>query len=161
MLLYLIRHGKAAGAAGYPSDAARPLTADGAEEMRRVARRLGKLGVRFDVVLSSPLVRARETAEIVAEAGIAGAVDQCGALAPGGTLDELLAEMGRRHAQGAERIGLVGHEPTLSQWAARLAGALALGLDLKKGGVIGLELPDRPPFEGRAALFWLTSPKLL
>jgi phosphohistidine phosphatase len=161
MLLYLIRHGKAAGAAGYPSDGARPLTEDGAEEMRRVARRLGKLGVRFDVVLSSPLVRARQTAEIVAEAGIVDAVEQCEALAPGGALDEVLGEVGRRHAQGAERIALVGHEPTLSEWAARLAGVPAFGLDLKKGGVIGLELPERPPFEGHVTLFWLTSPKLL
>ena len=162
MFLYLIRHGKAAGAAGYPSDEARPLTADGVEEMRRVARRLGKLGVRFEVVLFSPLLRARETASILAETTIAAAIEECAALAPAGTLDEVLAEVGRRHAHGAERIGLVGHEPSLSEWAGRLAGGSAgCALELKKGGIIGLELPDRLPFEGRATLFWLTSPKLL
>jgi phosphohistidine phosphatase len=158
MFLYLIRHGKAAAGA---SDAERPLTADGADEMRRVARRLTKLGVAFDATLSSPLVRALETADLLAEAGIAGAVEACPALAPGGTLDEALGDVARRHARGAERIALVGHEPTLSEWAARLAGAPAGSLELKKGGIIALELPDRPPFEGRATLVWLTSPKLL
>jgi phosphohistidine phosphatase len=161
MLLYLIRHGKAAAAADALSDAERPLTADGAEEMRRVARRLAKLGVRFDAVLTSPLLRARETADVLVEAGIAGAVEECPALAPGGTLEEVLEDLARRGARGAERLALVGHEPTLSDWAARLAGAPGGSFGLKKGGMIGLELSERPPFEGRATLFWLTSPKLL
>jgi phosphohistidine phosphatase len=158
MLLYLIRHGKAAAG---PIDAERALTADGVEEMRRVARRLAKLGVAFDAMLTSPLVRARETADALAAAGIAGVVEECAGLAPAGSLEEVLGQVVRHHARGAERIALVGHEPTLSEWAARLAGAPSGALELKKGGIIGLELPDRPPFEGRATLFWLTSPKLL
>jgi phosphohistidine phosphatase len=158
MLLYLIRHGKAAAG---PIDAERALTADGIAEMRRVARRLAKLGVAFDATLTSPLVRARETADVLAEAGIAGAVEECAALAPGGTLEQALDRVARASARGAGRIALVGHEPGLSEWAARLAGAPSGALELKKGGVVGLELPDRPPFEGRATLFWLTSPKLL
>jgi len=158
MLLYLVRHGKAVAA---PDDAERPLTADGVDEMRRIARRLGKLGVRFGAVLTSPLVRARETAEVLVEVGIADTVDECAGLAPGGTLEQVLGEVVRHCGRGAERVALVGHEPTLSEWAARLAGARSFALELKKGGIIGLELPDRPPFEGRATLFWLTSPKLL
>jgi len=158
MLLYLVRHGKAAAG---PRDAERPLTADGLEEMRRIARRLARLGLAFDATLTSPLVRARQTAEVLAEAGIAGAVEECSALAPGGTLAQALDQAARRHAGGAERIALVGHEPTLSEWAAILIGAPTQTLELKKGGIVGLELPDRPPFEGRATLFWLTSPKLL
>ena len=161
MLLYLIRHGKAAAAADFKSDAERPLTADGVAEMRRVARRLAKLAISFDATLTSPLVRARETAEVLAEAGIAGLIEDCPALAPGGTLEETLAQVVRHLRHGAERIALVGHEPGLSDWAARLAGAPSSALELKKGGIIALELADRPPFEGRAMLFWLTSPKLL
>jgi phosphohistidine phosphatase len=158
MLLYLIRHGKAAAG---PIDAERALTADGIAEMRRVARRLAKLGVAFDATLTSPLVRARETADVLAEAGIAGAVEECAALAPGGTLEQALDRVARASARGAGRIALVGHEPGLSEWAARLAGAPPGALELKKGGVVGRELPDRSPVEGRATLFWLTSPKLL
>jgi len=158
MLLYLIRHGKAAAG---PIDVERALTTDGIDEMHRVARRLAKLGVAFDAVLTSPLLRARETADALAEAGIAGVVEEFAGLAPGGTLTEALEQVAHRHARGAEHVALVGHEPTLSEWAARLAGAPSCALELKKGGIIGLELPDRPPFEGRATLFWLTSPKLL
>ena len=158
MLLYLVRHGKAAAG---PSDAERPLTADGADEMRRVARRLAKLGVAFDATLASPLVRARQTAEVLAEAGLAGVVEECAALAPGGSLADALDRIAHHRARGAERVALVGHEPTLSEWAAQLAGGPACAVELKKGGIVGLELPDRPPFEGRATLFWLTSPKLL
>jgi len=161
MLLYLIRHGKAAAAAAFPTDEERPLTDDGVEEMRRVARRLAKLGVAFDATLTSPLLRAAQTAELFVEAGIAGPVEECAALAPGGTLEQALDRIAHHRARGAERIALVGHEPTFSEWAARLAGAPTGALELKKGGIIGLELPDRPPFEGRAMLFWLTSPKLL
>jgi len=158
MLLYLVRHGKAAAG---PSDAERPLTADGADEMRRVARRLAKLGVAFDATLASPLVRARQTAEVLAEAGLAGVVEECAALAPGGSLTDALDRIAHHRARGAERVALVGHEPTLSEWAAQLAGGPACAVELKKGGIVGLELPDRPPFEGRATLFWLTSPRLL
>ena len=158
MLLYLVRLGKAAAG---PSDAERPLTADGADEMRRVARRLAKLGVAFDATLASPLVRARQTAELLAEAGLAGVVEECAALAPGGSLADALDRIAHHRARGAERVALVGHEPTLSEWAARLAGGPACAVELKKGGIVGLELPDRPPIEGRATLFWLTSPRLL
>lgn len=158
MFLYLVRHGKAAAG---PNDAQRPLTPDGVDEMRRVARRLAKLSIGFDATLTSPLVRARETAEVLAAAGIAGVVEECAALAPGGTLDDALARIAHHAARGAGRVALVGHEPTLSGWAARLAGGPACAIELKKGGIVGLELPDRPPFEGRATLFWLTSPKLL
>jgi len=158
MLLYLVRHGKAAAG---PRDAERPLTADGADEMRRVARRLAKLGVAFDATLASPLVRARQTAEVLAEAGLAGVVEECAALAPGGSLADALDRVAHHRARGAEQVALVGHEPTLGEWAARLAGGPACAVELKKGGIVGLELPDRPPFEGRATLFWLTSPRLL
>jgi phosphohistidine phosphatase len=158
MLLYFVRHGKAAAG---PRDAERPLTDDGADEMRRVARKLAKLGVAFDATLASPLIRARQTAEVLAAAGIAGVVEECAALAPGGTLDAALDRVAHHAARGAGRVALVGHEPTLSAWAAHLAGGPTCAFELKKGGIVGLELPDRPPFEGRATLFWLTSPKLL
>ncbi len=110
--LYLVRHAKAAP--GDP-DELRPLTSHGRDEARRLAERLA--GERPDAVVTSPLLRARETAEILARAcGLEAVPDE--RLAPGATsADARLAAAGR-----GERIVLVGHQPDCGRIAAALAG---------------------------------------
>src|SRR5947209_13148449 len=92
--LYLVRHGVAEERGEkWPDDTKRPLTADGVERMRKAARGLERLDVQLDVILSSPLVRARQTAEILSSA-LEGhpPIVNCEPLAPGGPFPALVAD---------------------------------------------------------------------
>jgi len=157
--LYLIRHGLA-GARGeaWPDDAKRPLTPEGVARLRKAAKGLAALGVSFDQVLTSPLVRTRQTAEIVAQAlAPRGAVVTLDALAPGGTPAAIIAALAAHVRQGS--VAVVGHEPDLGQLAARLIGAKA-AIPFKKGGVCRIDLDTLPPTHpGR--LVWFAPPKML
>src|SRR5437867_5348215 len=121
--LYLIRHGVAeARGDAWPDDAKRPLTEEGMSRMHRAVRGLARFGVSIDLILTSPLVRARQTAEIVA-AGLeprptALNVD---ALTPAGTFTSLAGELDK-HARRT-RIALGGHVPNIGETAARLSGS--------------------------------------
>lgn len=155
MKLYFLRHGIAADAHG--DDAARPLTSDGKDRMRREAATLEAIGLEVDAILTSPLTRARQTAEIVADAlDLQECVVQEPRLGPGfdhTRLAEILA--GYREA---EALLLVGHEPTLSMTIAHLIGGGA-ALDVKKGSLARVDLPD--PEQMRGVLVWLVPPKIL
>jgi len=111
--LYLIRHGLAEDRGeAWPDDSKRPLTEDGMSRLRKQARGLARLGVTLDIVLTSPLVRARQTAEIVA-AGLdprpnLATIDS---LAPDGTYQAVMADLEKHTRKG--RIALVGHEPDI------------------------------------------------
>src|SRR3990172_1191400 len=120
--LYLIRHGVAEDRGeAWPDDAKRPLTQDGMSKLRKSARALSRLGVVFDVIVASPFVRTRQTAEI-----IAGGLDPhphivtADSLAPGGTVAAVLSDLEKHAKRG--RIALVGHEPGIGELAARLVG---------------------------------------
>jgi phosphohistidine phosphatase len=157
--LYLIRHGLAAERGTYVNDDERPLTEAGSQRTRQVAKRLKQLGLRFDYLLSSPLVRAQQTAELLQAAGLAPAITITTVLAPGGSLPTWIADYGDRPWR---RLALVGHEPDLGSWAEQLVWSCQSGqLILKKAGVIGLEVPETPITLGSARLFWLTPPRLL
>ncbi len=132
--LYLIRHAVAEERGPeWPDDAKRPLTEDGIARMKKAAKGLKRLDVRFDVVMSSPLTRARQTAEVVA-----GVFDEkpplvlTSALSPGARYSDLLADLQKQVRR--TRIGLVGHEPDLGRLAARLAGSRR-AFEFKKGAV--------------------------
>ena len=163
MELYLIRHGIAQqlGLKNDFTDEKRTLTSEGRDRMREVALALRKLGVQLDVLLTSPLVRAVETAEIVAEAlGLSKKeIIQTGSLSPGGSAEELFAEI-KSHT-GVESIGLVGHEPYLSELAARMVQCDGrLSIDLRKGSVCSLNIVETvPSLHGK--LVWLMTPKQL
>jgi len=162
MQLYLIRHAQAEDASADGSDAARELTAAGAKEMRRVARRLAELGVRFDRVAASPLVRARQTAEALRAEGAAATVDEEAFLAGNGTLDEARAWLGRQRRAGARTVALVGHQPSLGEWAeALLCGDVRGRIQLKKGAFVALEVPESGALPGSCRLLWSASPRLL
>jgi phosphohistidine phosphatase len=157
--LYLIRHGLAAEPGDeYPDDAKRPLTSEGLSRLRREAKGLQALGVSFDQVLTSPLVRARQTAEVFAQAQDEKVpFAQLDALAPGGTPAQVLhalAEYARRRS-----IALVGHEPNMGELAAKLLGTRT-PLPFKKGAVCCIEFDALPPAKP-GALAWFATPKML
>ena len=115
--LYLVRHGIAAERAE-GGDQARPLTADGVSRLRAEAAGLAALEVDWDLILTSPLVRARQTAEVLAEVMKNATTVVTSALAPLATPEDTLSEIGR-HAEHT-RLALVGHEPNMGEVAARL-----------------------------------------
>ncbi len=157
--IYLIRHGIAEERGeAWPDDTKRPLTEEGMTRLRKGARGLGRLGVGFDVMLTSPLVRARQTAEVIA-AGFEPrppvvAVDS---LAPDGAYQSMLADL-EKHAKRT-RIALVGHEPSIGDLAARLTGSRH-ALSFKKGAVCRIDIETIPP-AGPATLRWFVTPRIL
>lgn len=160
--LYLIRHGLAGEHGTYADDEQRPLTEEGQQKTRQVAKRLQGLGLKFDQILTSPLVRARQTAEILRDVGLGKDLEPSRLLAPEGRLQDWVSWYGQWKASGGTCLALVGHEPNLSTWAEQLVwGEIRHHLVLKKAGVIGLQLPDRGSLIGMGELFWLTPPRLL
>lgn len=157
--LYLVRHAIAAErGAQYPDDTKRPLTAEGIAKFKRVARGLAALDPQVDLVLSSPLVRARQTAEVLAQ-HLPGhpPIIETEALVPGAAFADLAAELGRHAKRSA--IALVGHEPGIGTIAAKLIGAKG-AIEFKKGGVCLIEVGGLPPTDpGR--LVWFAPPKML
>jgi phosphohistidine phosphatase len=150
--LYLIRHGVAEDRGdAWPDDAKRPLTEAGMARMRKSVRGLARFGVAIDLILTSPLVRARQTAEIVA-AGLEPrpAIVSVDALTPAGTFTSLTAEL-EKHARRT-RIALVGHEPNIGEIAARLVGSRH-PIEFKKGAVCRIDVEQLPP-HGPGDLRW-------
>ncbi|MCI0346105.1 MAG: histidine phosphatase family protein, partial [Chloroflexi bacterium] len=113
--VYLVRHAIAAERGpSYPDDRLRPLTPAGIARFRESVAGLRELAVTIDVVLTSPLVRARETAELLA-AGLPGkpAIDTLDALAPGGRAVTIVEAIGKHARRRQRRLALVGHQPDL------------------------------------------------
>lgn len=158
--LYLVRHAIAAERGpNYPDDRERPLTSEGVARFKRVAAGLADLDVTLDIVLTSPLVRAHHTAELLV-AGVSGKprLEVLEALAPGGRQAQVV-EAVTRYAKRARRLALVGHEPDLGELAARYLRARGT-IEFKKGGVCCLELDGAVP-EGPGTLKWLLPPRAL
>jgi phosphohistidine phosphatase len=157
--LYLIRHGVAeARGDKWPDDTKRPLTAKGAVRMRKAAKGLVRLGVKLDVVLTSPLVRARQTADIVAGSfDVRPPIVNAESLAPEGTYAGVLADLQRQGRR--TRIALVGHEPNIGELAARLAGSRR-AFEFKKGAVCRIDVESMPP-GGPGTLRWFATPAML
>lgn len=158
--LYLVRHAIAAERGPkYPDDRLRPLTPAGARQFAKSIPGLVELDVLVDFVLSSPLVRARETATILA-AGLKPkpAIVEIEALAPGGR-HQAVIEAIKSHAKRRRRLALVGHEPDLGELAARLLGARGM-VEFKKGGVCLIETDGATP-GGPGTLRWMLTPKAL
>jgi phosphohistidine phosphatase len=157
--LYLVRHGLAEERGdAWPDDTKRPLTDEGISRMRKAARGLARLGVSVEIVLTSPLVRARQTAEI-----LAGALDprpslvNVDSLAPDGTYASVVADL-EKHARKT-RLALVGHEPMIGELAAKILGTRH-PVEFKKGAVCRIDIDDLPP-AGPGDLRWMLTPKIL
>jgi len=157
--LYLIRHGIAEERGdAWPDDTKRPLTEEGVDRLRKSARALDRLGVSFDVVLTSPLVRTHQTAEIIATAcSPKPPVVNVDALAPGGSSATVLLEL-EKHAKKT-RIAIVGHEPDIGELAAKLAG-MRLDLEFKKGAIARIDVEELP-LKGPGQLRWFVPPRFL
>jgi len=161
MNLFVLRHGIAADldTLGVANDADRPLTPEGERKVSQIAKAIGKLELSFDLILSSPYLRARRTAEIVAERFEAGKkLELSDVLTPGGSTKRLV-ELLKCARPSPESVLLVGHEPYLSELISLLvAGKETFGVVLKKGGFCKLTIESLK--HGRcAALQWLLTPK--
>jgi phosphohistidine phosphatase len=157
--LYLIRHGVAEERGeAWPDDTRRPLTDEGMSSLRKAARGLVRLGVEFDVVLTSPLVRARQTADIIAAAfNTRPPIVVIDSLTPDGSPQAVITDL-EKHVR-RERLALVGHEPSIGELAARLCGSRR-PLEFKKGAVCRIDLESLPP-AGPGRLRWFLTPKIL
>ena len=163
MEVYLIRHGIAAERGTYADDEQRPLVAKGKAKTAKVAQRLLKAGLKFDLILSSPLVRAYQTAEILQQAGLAKTIETFAPLKPDGAIAEWLNWLEQYQQENAEgKIALVGHQPDLGNWTEMLLwGTIKGQIVVKKAGVIGLTLPNVGTPIARSTLFLHTAPKWL
>jgi phosphohistidine phosphatase len=161
MNLYIVRHAIAIdeGTEGY-EDSERPLTDTGRKKMRQIARGLRALGVGVDLILSSPYVRARETAEILEDAfKMKGKIAFSENLVQLGDPDLLIAEINEKYP--VDSIAIVGHEPNLSALTGLLISENAkIDMTYKKGGVCKLTADDLH-LSRTATLEWLLTPKIL
>ena len=149
MQLYFLRHGEADWPGWTKPDDERPLTDFGKKEARQVAKFLNRLKVKPDLLVTSPLPRALQTAEVAAEQ-LKTKLRQDEALEPGFGISELRTVLKRHHLK---ILMLVGHEPDFTDVISALTGAC---LKLSKGGV---GLIDVDPEAAEAKLLWLFPPK--
>ncbi|NET55600.1 MAG: phosphohistidine phosphatase SixA [Symploca sp. SIO2E6] len=164
MELYLIRHGIAADREAYSNDKKRPLTDKGRQKTTKVAKELYRRGLRFDLILTSPLVRARETAAILKDVGLSKRVEEFPSLAPNGNIHVWVNWLESEWKNNTVRnsLALVGHQPDLGNWAETLLwGKYQEKLVLKKAGVLGLHIPEIKIPLSQCELFLLIYPKWL
>lgn len=160
MQIYILRHAIAIprGTPGYPNDD-RPLTDEGIRKMIGNARAINIIAGKFDAVISSPLIRAVHTANILAEhTGYKGEIFITECLLPGSpqrSLFKYLSDFNQK-----EKICIVGHEPHLGFIASRLIGISESVIELKKGAICRIDTEKFPP-EKPGRLAWLFQPKQL
>lgn len=162
MNLYIVRHAIAVarGTPGYEDDSQRPLTDVGRKKMKKIVKGLSELGVELDAIVTSPYVRARDTAMILAkEFEMRDKVSLSDSLIPPGNFETLINEI--REKYDVQNLALVGHEPMLSSLISWLTtGNTAMKVVLRKGGVAYLST-ENLYVDGRAALQWLLTPSLM
>lgn len=158
MELFILRHGEAEPRSAGILDSERALTSHGREEIRRVAAWARSAGHSFDLIATSPLKRAEETAEIVATSpGGRQKVEVWQSLAPDGDRDALIGEICRHSGIGS--LLLVGHEPLLSTFISRvIAGDDRASILLAKGGLARIKNVTASP-ELAGDLRWLITPR--
>jgi len=159
MEIYLIRHAEALdlGEPGITCDEERPLSKKGRQQSKAAAKALQARGIALDRLFTSPLVRARETAEILLEIWEQPelTLETCDILAPGGKPRKLSKFLMR---MGGEKTGLVGHMPDLGDYAAWLLGSKDVQIDIAKAGVVCIECSGLAG-KGRGALQWMVTPE--
>jgi phosphohistidine phosphatase SixA/ADP-ribose pyrophosphatase YjhB (NUDIX family) len=156
VILYFLRHGDAGPYLGPADDAGRELTAAGVAALQAAAPLWRSLGLRPDVVLSSPLTRARQTAELFAAGvGLADAPIEDERLGPGAEWGDLARAIATHPEAG--RVLFIGHEPDLSGAVRLLTGASAIRL--RPGGIACVDFPGDPQ-PGAGELAWLLDPDL-
>lgn len=162
MEVYFVRHGDA-GARDqkkFPDDRLRPLTVDGTERMREIARAMRKIGIEFEAIFDSGYVRARQSAEAITDAYRIDASDikTSAALEPERDPNEVVALLKKTGA--AKSVVLVGHDPHLSRAVTMLTGGRdGIRVDFKKGSVCRVDLERVEP--GIGVLMYMLPPKVL
>ncbi|MFL6447420.1 MAG: SixA phosphatase family protein [Bryobacteraceae bacterium] len=158
MDLFLLRHGIAEHPKPGESDSARALTPEGRRKLRSVLEVARGAGVQPSLILSSPLKRAIETAEIADEVlGYRGKILKTKVLQPDSNAQDVWQELRGHRAEPA--LLLAGHEPLFSSLAAYLLGDSSIRVDFKKGALLKLSVDSFPPIP-RAVLEWYLTPKL-
>ncbi|MFO0879939.1 MAG: phosphohistidine phosphatase SixA [Gemmataceae bacterium] len=158
MHLYIIRHADAVplGEQGIIEDEKRPLTEAGQQQCASLVKALQRVGVNLDRLLTSPLVRARQTAEGISQGwgGTPPPILVCDLLAPGSKKRNILERLREQHV---DSLGIIGHNPDLSELTAWLLGDKDAGLHLEKAGVACIEF-DGIPGKSTGTLAWLVNP---
>jgi phosphohistidine phosphatase len=160
MLVYLLRHAIAVerGTAAYPNDD-RPLTEQGKEKMSKAAKGMAKLIPSIDLILSSPMIRAHDTAKIAARALRAeNKLEMCTELAPGGPLKNLMIHLAKYRS--LQSIMLVGHQPDLGYVAGVLLGSEGATVEFKKGSLCCIEIATLSS-RSKGKILWHLQPKQL
>jgi phosphohistidine phosphatase len=160
MVLYIVRHALAGqhGDPRYPDDTLRPLTKKGHKQFRKVAKKLARRGFAPMVVATSPLVRCRQTAEIVRERVCPPPeLVELDSLKPGSQLDALIAWS---NEHGVEELAWVGHSPDVDEMAAELLGGRGGTVCFAKGAVAAIRFDDKIA-RGEGEVRWLVTPQLL
>lgn len=160
MNVYLMRHAHAldVGEEGIRRDFDRPLSGKGKDITREVAAALKAIGIKLDFIGTSPLLRARQTAEIMASGLGDIPVDLCPMMAPNGSISELIQWL---RQCGFESVMLVGHMPDLAELASTLiCGQPMAGVIFKKAAVCRISF-DAQPAAGKGALEWLLPPSIM
>jgi len=155
--IYILRHGIAEDAPPGGSDASRGLTPEGKQKLRNVLARAGAARVRPAVILTSPLKRAVQTAEIAAAVlKVKQGLIETNALVPSSSPQRVWTEI---RAQKVDELLIAGHEPLLSNVVAYLLRCAAVRIDLKKGALVSIDIETAEP-EPHGVLKWMLTPKL-
>ena len=158
MLIYVLRHGIAEDALAGQPDSERALTKEGKSKLERTLERAAAAGVQPGVILTSPYLRARETARIAAEVlGVETPLVTVPELTPDGSPHDVWQKI--REQGDAKSLLVAGHEPLLSQLVAYLLGAPSLQVEMKKGALVAVDcasLRGQP----RGVLQWMLTGRL-
>jgi phosphohistidine phosphatase len=159
MELYLIRHADALalGERGITEDAERPLSEKGENQAHQVGTTLHKRGIAFDKLVTSPLVRARQTTDLILQTWNGQPppeVHVCEDLAPDAK-PRKLAKFLRQ--LGGEHIALIGHLPHIAHWAGWLLGSKKAQIEFAKAGMALITCGDGPR-KGTGVMQWLVTP---
>jgi phosphohistidine phosphatase len=159
MRLYIVRHAYAGqhGDPQYPNDELRPLTAKGRKRFRRLVKKLARRGLAPAVIATSPLIRCRQTADLIAQRlDLEDHVVELDALRPDSVLEDLIEWTNH---QAVEEVAWVGHSPDVEQLAAALVGARPGALVFAKGAVAAIDF-DSEVVAGSGELDWFATPRL-
>jgi phosphohistidine phosphatase len=157
--LFLLRHGEAGNRMSVvEEDSERPLTPEGRLEMQKIARSLKAVGLQTNQIYTSPLKRAKETAEITARILKIPTLEEWNELKPDGSKAALYRKLARFEQNS--RLILVGHEPYLSSMIGEIIGTTGARLVLKKGGLGKVRITSFTP-QISGELRWLLTPKMI
>jgi len=159
MDLLVLRHGDAGKSSLSPGDFKRSLTAEGKKEIEEISKGIQSLGIELDDILTSPLSRAKQTAEIVSKiVKLNGNIEEIESLKPEGNRLELYSKLSKLKQDS--QILIVGHEPYLTELIGEAISQSGCRIDLKKAGLARIRVISTSP-KLRGELRWLLTPKHL